>query len=72
VKSLFGRLSGGDCASVNSRPTSESQEALELIKQLGGALGPKTLEDEILKEAVDFAKAKKWIARSPVLPWNGP
>ena len=38
------------------------------IKQLEGALGRKTLENEILKEAVDFAKAKKWIARSPVLP----
>ena len=38
------------------------------IKQLEGALGRKTLDNEILKEAVDFAKAKKWIARSPVLP----
>jgi transposase len=38
------------------------------IKQLEGALGRKTLENEILKEAVDFAKAKKWIARLPVLP----
>jgi transposase len=38
------------------------------IKQLKGALGLKTLENEILKEAVDFAKAKKWISRSPVLP----
>ena len=35
---------------------------------LEGALGRKTLENEILKEAVDFAKAKKWIVRSPVLP----
>jgi transposase len=39
-------------------PASELQEALRR----------KTLENEILKEAVDFAKAKKWIARSPVLP----
>jgi transposase len=38
------------------------------INQLEGALGRKTLENEILKEAVDFAKAKKWIARSTVLP----
>jgi transposase len=38
------------------------------IKQLEGTLGRKTLENEILKEAVDFANAKKWIARSPVLP----
>jgi transposase len=38
------------------------------IKQLEGALGRKTLENEILKQAVDFAKPKKWIVRSPVLP----
>ena len=49
-------------------PASELQEAMRRIKQLEGALGCKTLENEILKEAVDFAKAKKWIARSPVLP----
>ena len=49
-------------------PASELQEAMRRIKQLEGALGRKTLENEILKEAVDFAKAKKWIARSPALP----
>ena len=49
-------------------PATELQEAMRRIKQLEGALGRKTLENEILKEAVDFAKAKKWIARSPVLP----
>ena len=37
------------------------------IKQLEGAVGRKTLKNEILKEVVDFAKAKNWIARSPVL-----
>ena len=47
---------------------SELQEAMRRIKQLEGSLGRKTLENEILKEAVDFAKVKKWIARSPVLP----
>ena len=49
-------------------PASELQEAMRRIKQLEGALGRKTLENEILKEAVDFAKAKKWIVRSPILP----
>jgi transposase len=49
-------------------PASELQEAMRRIKQLEGALGRKTLENEILKEAVDFAKAKKWIVLSPVLP----
>ena len=37
-------------------------------KQREGELSIQTLETEILKEAVDFAKAKKWIVRSPVLP----
>jgi transposase len=49
-------------------PASELQEAMRRLKQLEGALGRKTLENEILKDAVDFAKAKKWIVRSPVLP----
>lgn len=49
-------------------PASELQQAMRRIRQLEGALGHKTLENEILKEVVDFAKAKKWIARSPVLP----
>ena len=49
-------------------PASDLQDAMRRIKQLEGALGRKTLENEIIKEAVNFAKAKKWIARSPVLP----
>ena len=49
-------------------PASDLQDAMRRIKQLKGALGRMTLENEILKEAVDFAKAKKWIVRSPVLP----
>lgn len=49
-------------------PASELQEAMRRIKQLEAALGRKTLENEILKEAVNFAKSKKWIARSPLLP----
>jgi transposase len=43
-------------------------EALKRIKQLEGALGRKTLENEILKEALEYGKARKWIARSPLLP----
>ncbi len=49
-------------------PASELQEALRRVEQLEAALGRKTLENESLKEAVDFAKSKKWIARSPLLP----
>jgi transposase len=62
----------GFLVSVSANQTvvsaSELQEAMSRIKQLEGALGRKTLENETLKEVVDFAKAKKWIARSPVLP----
>jgi transposase len=50
---------------------SELQEAQRRIKQLEQALGRKTLENDILREAVDFAKSKKWLARSPVLPEDG-
>jgi transposase len=40
-------------------PTSELEEVMKRVKQLKDALGRKTLENEVLKEAVDFAKAKK-------------
>jgi transposase len=46
---------------------SELQEAMRRIKQIEGAMGRKTLGNEILKEAVDFAKAIKWIVYSPEL-----
>ena len=49
-------------------PASEMVEALKRIKQLEAALGRKTLENGILKEAVEYGKARKWIARSPLLP----
>ena len=48
-------------------PVSDLQDAMRRIKQLEGALRRKTLENEILNEVVNFAKAKKWIAHSPVL-----
>ena len=40
----------------------------ELLQRI---LGKKTLENEILKEAVEYATEKKWIARSPLLPGDG-
>lgn len=52
-------------------PASELQDALRKIKQLEAVLGRKTLENEILKEAVELAKSKKWISRSPLLPGDG-
>jgi transposase len=58
------------CAKETVVQASELQEAIRRIKQLEGALGRKSLENEILNESVDFAKAKKWISRSPVFPWD--
>jgi transposase len=38
------------------------------IRELQRLLGKKTLAAEILKEAVEVARERKWIARSPLLP----
>ncbi|ROJ66375.1 transposase [Escherichia coli] len=34
-------------------------------------LGKKTMENELLKEAVEYGRAKKWIAHAPLLPGDG-
>ena len=49
-------------------PASELAAARAEIAKLQRVLGKKTLENEILKEAVEYATEKKWIARSPLLP----
>ncbi len=49
-------------------PASERAAARAEIAKLQRVLGKKTLENEILKEAVEYAAEKKWIARSPLLP----
>jgi transposase-like protein len=52
-------------------PASELAAARAEIAKLQRILGKKTLENEILKEAVEYAAEKKWIARSPLLPKDG-
>ena len=47
---------------------SELAMARAEIAQLQRMLGKKTMEAEILKEAVEIARSKKWIARAPLLP----
>lgn len=47
---------------------SELAAVLAEIAKLQRVLGKKTLENEILKEAVKYAAEKKWMARSPLLP----
>jgi len=49
-------------------PAAELDAARRQIRELQRLLGKKTMENEILKEAVDIARERKWIARSPLLP----
>jgi transposase len=42
-------------------------DALKQIRELQRMLGKKTMEAEILKEAVEIARSRKWIAHSPLL-----
>jgi transposase len=46
---------------------SNPKDALNLIKQLERALGHKTLENDILKEAMDVARGKMAFARQHCL-----
>jgi transposase len=52
-------------------PAFELAAARAEIAKLQRVLGKKTLGNEILKEAVEYGTAKKWIARSPLLGGDG-
>jgi transposase len=45
---------------------SQLAEALRQVKELQRMLGKKTMEVEILREAMALDRPKKWIARSPL------
>ncbi len=49
-------------------PASQLAAARDEIKKLQRVLGKVTLQNEILKEAVEISVEKKWIARSPLWP----
>ena len=49
-------------------PSSKIPELEKRIRELGRVLGKKTLENEILREAVKIAHEKKLISRLPSLP----
>lgn len=49
-------------------PASELAAAIKQIKELQRLLGKKTMEVEILKEAVEYGQSRKWIAHTPLLP----
>lgn len=52
-------------------PASELASAIKQIKELQRLLGKKTMENELLKEAVEYGREKKWIALAPLLPKDG-
>lgn len=53
-------------------PASQFAAALKEIQALQRLLGKKTMENEILREAVEYSWSKKWIAHAPLLPEDGP
>lgn len=48
-------------------PASELTAAMKQIRELQRLLGKKTMEVEILKEAVEYGQSRKWIAHAPLL-----
>ncbi len=52
-------------------PASELAAALKQVRELQRLLGKKTMEVEILKEAVEYGQSRKWIAHAPLLPKDG-
>lgn len=49
-------------------PASEPHAGIKEIKELQWLVGKKTLEVEILAEAAEWGRSKKFIARSPLRP----
>ena len=49
-------------------PASEYAALQKQVADLQRLLGKKTMENEILKEAVEVGRAKKFISRAPLLP----
>lgn len=52
-------------------PASELAYALKQIRELQRMLGKKTMQVEILQDAVEIARSQKWIAHSSLLPGDG-
>ncbi len=52
-------------------PASELKAARAKIRELQRMLGKKTEEHEIVLEALEIAKDRKWISRLPSLPRGG-
>ena len=56
----------GDSICTNDDTARELVAARARKSQLQRLLGKKTMENEVLKEAVDIAREKKWLLRSPL------
>jgi transposase len=52
-------------------PESEVKQLKSRVRELERLLGKKTLENEILKDAIEIAREKKLISRSPLLGRKG-
>jgi len=52
-------------------PESEAKALKGRIRELERLLGRKTLENEILKEAIEIGREKKLLSRSPLLKRDG-
>lgn len=55
-------------AGESTVPASQLADAMRQIRELQRLLGKKTMEAEILKEAVEWGRSKNYLARSPLLP----
>lgn len=61
---------GGASAIYSGQPVVSANEVKALqhkVRELERLLGRKTMEAEILKEAMELAKEKKWLSRMPLL-----
>ena len=52
-------------------PASELTAALKHVRELQRLLGRKTMEVEIMKEAVEYGQSRKWISLASLLPKDG-
>lgn len=60
-------VSAGEAAGY----ASELAEAMKQIRELQLLLGKKAMEVEILKEALEVVRSRKWLAHASLLPENG-
>lgn len=61
-------VSGSLTAVASGEDMVPASEALKQVRELQRLLGKKTMEMEILKKAVEYGQARKWIVHAPLLP----